>query len=87
MNGLESNGYQSHIYLYNKGVSTTQENGSSLVYCCGKDAARMWLDYLMVPNNLLFFSSPHWCCQENVTLSLLAYVRCPSTALINERLT
>ena len=47
MNGLESNGYQSHIFLYNKGVSTTQENGSSLVDCCGKDSARMWLDYLM----------------------------------------
>ena len=48
MNGLESNGYQSHIFLYNKGVSTTQENGSSLVDCCGKDAARMWLDYLIL---------------------------------------
>ena len=45
MNGLESNGYQRHLSLYNKGVCVAQEKQDFPVILSS--------DYLAVPNNLL----------------------------------
>ncbi|WP_143049214.1 hypothetical protein [Prevotella sp. kh1p2] len=61
MNGLEGNGYQRHLSLYNKGVCVAQEKQDFPVILSS--------DYLAVPNNLLLSLS------LSLSLSLRRYWR------------
>ena len=69
MNGLEGNGYQRHLSLYNKGICAAQGNGgfsadlrmassavscvTNIANCHMQNAVILSSDYLAVPNNLL----------------------------------